>query len=246
MGDTVNEYESIFSPIDFLQVIWKRFWVVLLVSIVLVGATVGFSLVQTPVYEGSIKILIGQQRGITETPADVTGLQQVTLTMAEGVSTRPVAEAVIRQQNLDITPENFLDNLSVQQIGTTQFIQVTYNDSSPEQAARVANAIGEVFSQQVSEVSPSANAITATVWEQAAVPDEPVSPDPTRNGLLALVLALMLGVGLAVLLDLLDDSWHSAEEVERITGVPTFGTIPEIGAAKDKRDNYGGAKKRRG
>jgi capsular polysaccharide biosynthesis protein len=62
------------------------------------------------------------------------------------------------------------------------------------------------------------------------VPDEPVSPNPVRNGILALALGLMLGVGLAFLLEYLDDSWRSPEEVEHITGVPTFGTIPEYKA----------------
>ena len=239
-------YEHIFSLGDLLRAIWRRLWVVVLVATVLVAGAVGFSLTQTPVYEGSIKILIGQKRGITETRNDVMGLQQLTLTMAEGVSTRPVTEAVIRQQNLRITPENFLANLSVQQVGTTQFIEVVYKDSSPERAQQVANAIGEVFSQQVSEVSSSANAISATVWERAVTPDEPVSPDPVRNGLLALVLALMLGVGLALLLELVDDSWNSPEEAEQITGVPIFGVIPHFAGAKDTRENHRGGEAKRG
>jgi capsular polysaccharide biosynthesis protein len=162
----------------------------------------------------------------------VTGLQQLTLTMAEGVSTRPIAEAVIRQESLRITPQALLDNLSVEQIGATQFIQVTYEDSSPKRAQRVANAIGEAFSKKVSGGSSAANAISATVWERAALPSEPVSPNPMRNGLLTLVAALMLGVGLTLLLKLLDDSWHSPEEVEQITGVLTIGVIPQYSTAR--------------
>jgi capsular polysaccharide biosynthesis protein len=74
-------------------------------------------------------------------------------------------------------------------------------------------------------VSPSANAITATVWERAAVPDSPVSTNPLRNALLGLLLGGMLGLGLAFLLEYLDDSWRSPEEVEQVSGVPTFGAI---------------------
>jgi succinoglycan biosynthesis transport protein ExoP len=93
-----------------------------------------------------------------------------------------------------------------------------------------------VFSEQVSEVSPSASAITATVWERAETPEVPVSPNPVRNGFLALVLGLMLGVGLAFLLEYLDDSLRSPEEAEQITGVPTFGIIPEfIKTSADKK-----------
>jgi capsular polysaccharide biosynthesis protein len=225
-------YEDIYSLTNLLQAIWRRAWTIILVAIVLTGATVGFSLLQTPMYESSIKLFIGQENAIVETPSDVTGLQQLTLTMAEGVSTRPIAEAVIRQESLRISPQDLLDNLSVEQIGATQFIQVTYEDSSPKRAQRVANAIGEAFSKKVSDGSSTANAVSATVWERAALPSEPVSPNPMRNGLLTLVAALMLGVGLTLLLKLLDDSWHSPEEVEQITGVLTIGVIPQYSTAR--------------
>jgi capsular exopolysaccharide synthesis family protein len=232
-----KDEDYVFSLGEILRVIRMRLLIILLIAAVSVGAVVGSSLAQTPIYEASIKILVGQERGITQTPNDVIGLQQLTQTMTAAVSSRPVAEAVIRQQNLQITTETFLaENLSVEQLPNTQFIQVYYRDSSPEKAQRVANAIGEVFSERVSEVSPSANAITATVWEPAVVPDEPVSPDPVRNGLLALALGLMLGVALAFLLEYFDDSWRSPEEVEQISRVPTYGIIPSIDLNKAKKD----------
>ncbi len=233
------EGEYVLSLIDFLWVIWRRLWVILLMATVLTGAAVGFSLAQTPMYEASITILIGQERGSSapgNLGSDVQGLQQLTQTMAEGVNSRPVAEAVIQQHNLRVTPEDFLeDYLSVEQINTTQFIQVDYRDSSSERARLVANTVGEVFSEQVSNVSPSANDVTATVWERADVPDRPVSPNLVLNIGLALVAGLMLGVGLAFLLEYLDDSWRSPEEAEQISGVPTFGVIPEFEIPKSKK-----------
>ncbi len=225
----VAQGEFVLSLGDFLRVVWKRLWVVLLVTIVLVGAAVGSSLWLTPTYEASNKILVGQERGITETPNEVAGLQKLTQTMAEAVNSRPVAEAVIQQLGLQMTPEELLEgHLNVKQVRDTQFIQVDYEDPSPERAQQVVNTIGDVFSEQVSQVSPSANDITATVWERAEVPDEPVSPDPVRNSLLALGLGLMFGLGLAFLLETLDDRWRSPEEAEQISGVPTFGVIPEF------------------
>ena len=52
-------------------------------------------------------------------------------------------------------------------------------------------------------------------------------PRPLRNGFVALLFGLMLGVGLAFLLDYLDDSWRSPAEVEQISGVPTYALIPQ-------------------
>lgn len=219
--------------------VWKRFWAVLLVVVVVVGSTVGFTLVQTPMYQGSIKILVGQETS-GEVPGslygDVQGLQQISQTMAEAVATRPIAVAVIEQLDLSISPEALLGHLTVQQVNATQFIEVSYEDSDPERAQRIAIAVGDVFSETVSEVSPSANAITATVWEVSPVPTEPVSPSLPRNVLAALAVGLMLGIGLAFLLEYLDDSWRSPEELERVTGVPALGVVPAFKAPKSGKE----------
>ncbi len=233
-----SQDEYVLSLGDLFGVIWKRLWVIALAALLSMGAAVGYSLGQTPIYESSIKILVGQEQrsdAPSQLGSDVQGLQQLTLTVAEAVGTRPVAAAVIERRDLGVTPEEFLENLSVEQVSSTQFIQVSYRDPDPERAQQIADTIGEVFSDQVSEVSPSANAITATLWERAVPPESPASPNTPLNALLALVLGLMLGVGLAFLMEYLDDSWRSPEEVEQISGVPTFGIIPEFEVPKGKK-----------
>lgn len=197
----------------------------------------GFSLLQTPVYEAKIKILVGLQRDGSvplNLGSDITGLQQLTLTMAEAVDTRPVAEAVTNELNLKESPEALLEDLSAQQMPNTQFIEVSYKDTNPRQAQRVVNRIGQEFSEQVSDVSPSGNGVNATVWERAITPQSPVSPKPLLNSLVALVVGGMLGLGLAFLLEHLDDRWRSPQEAEQIFGVPALGVIPSFKTFKVK------------
>jgi hypothetical protein len=45
----------------------------------------------------------------------------------------------------------------------------------------------------------------------------------------------MLGIGLAFLLEHMDDRWRSPEEVEQVSGVPTFGIIPEFKLSNSKK-----------
>ena len=228
---------------DFFRTLRERFWVILLTVVLALGVALAISLLQQPTYEASTKILVGQEQGTSTSgnlAGDVQGLEQLTQTMAEAVSSRPLAQTVIEQLNLSVTPEDFLENkLSVEQIPETQFIQVSYTDNDPERAQEVTNTMGEVFTQQVSELSPEANAVTATVWEPAAVPDQPVSPQPLLYGLVALIAGTLLGIGLALLLDSLDDSWRSPEEAEQVSGAPTFGVIPTLEAPKARNKGKG-------
>lgn len=232
-GVTGEEPEGyVLSFGDFFRTLRERVWIILLTVILALGVALTASLLQQPTYEASTSILVGQEQGTSTSGnlgGDIQGLEQLTQTMVEAVSSRPLAQAVIEQLGLSVTPEDFLEErLSVQQIPETQFIEVSYTDGNPERAQQVTNTMGEVFVQQVSEISPEANAVTATVWEPAAVPDEPVSPQPLLYVLVALVIGTLLGVGLALLLDNLDDSWRSPEEAEQVSGVPTFGVIPTM------------------
>lgn len=238
--------EYAFTVGDLLQTMWKRLWIIVLVPILTVALAIGFSLLQTPVYEASIKVLVGQEQ--SEEPSNlqsnVQGLQQLTQTMELAVDSRPVAMDVIQRLDLETEPEAFLGELSAEQLGATQFIEVSYRDTDPELAQTVANTTGEVFSEEISEVNPSTEALTATVWERASVPEFPVSPSFLRNIFLGLVVGVLIGVALALLTEYLDDSWRSPEEVESISGVPTFGVIPGFegskrSAQREKREKKG-------
>jgi non-specific protein-tyrosine kinase len=63
----------------------------------------------------------------------------------------------------------------------------------------------------------------------ATVPASPVRPQPVRNAIIALVLGLVLGIGLVFLLEYLDDSVKSKDDLERATGgLPVLGVIPLV------------------
>jgi capsular polysaccharide biosynthesis protein len=159
------------------------------------------SLSMTPQYEASTKILIGKQA--PEDPAleiEVHQLQQLTLTMAEVTRSRPIAEDTIERLGLSTRHDVFLERLQAEPIENTQFIELSYTGPDPEKAQRVANTVRDVLSQRVSEASTGDTGMTAAIWERPPVPEEPVSPNPLRNGLMVLASVLLLFVGFAVAL----------------------------------------------
>lgn len=62
--------------------------------------------------------------------------------------------------------------------------------------------------------------------EEARVPREPIGPPRVRNIVIALLLSLAVGIGLAFLLDYLDDTLKSVEDVDRHLHLPTLALIP--------------------
>ncbi len=67
------------------------------------------------------------------------------------------------------------------------------------------------------------------ILDRAEPPDAPVTPKPLRNLAVAVLLGLIGGVGLAFLLEYLDTTITTREQIEEHLGLPFLGIIPELG-----------------
>ena len=231
-----------------LEILLRRVSLIILVMVVITGSAVGFSLYQMPTYQATVKMLVSQENpGGPNLGGDIAGLQEVTLTVARAVPTQPVAQRVVEQLNQpDLSAGEVLANMSVEPDPGTMFINISYQDSDPQRAQLIANSVAEASSQKISDVMLGANPIVARIWQPATLPENPVSPNPERNGIIALLLGGLLGVGLAFLLEYLEDSWNSPEEVEEVTGVPTFGVIPAFAISPGNRVEFSAGSKEGG
>lgn len=79
-----------------------------------------------------------------------------------------------------------------------------------------------------SKIAESMQISEARIIDVAMVPDHPVSPKPRQNTIFGFVLGLLVGVGLALLLEQLDTSVKSSKEIEELTGLSVLATIPLV------------------
>jgi polysaccharide biosynthesis transport protein len=72
----------------------------------------------------------------------------------------------------------------------------------------------------------------------ADLPDSPSSPDHVRNAVLALVVGLALGIGMAFLRERLDDRLRGRRDFEEHAGAPILAAVPKVSGWKDARDAH--------
>jgi capsular exopolysaccharide synthesis family protein len=140
----VFEIRQIFSVI-------RRWWWLILCTALLAGITAYLvSSKLTPTYQASTTVLVqpGQNSLVDEYSAALAG-QRLALTYSEMMKSNALLETVINRLGLSTTVEDFVKNIAVENVRDTQLIQVTVKDPSPEQAAKLADTIAEVFTTHI-------------------------------------------------------------------------------------------------
>jgi len=69
---------------------------------------------------------------------------------------------------------------------------------------------------------------SVSVENYSRLPREPVGPQRMKTILIAFVLSLIAGIGLAFLLDFLDDTIKSVDDVDRYINLPALALIPAV------------------
>ncbi|HEV8420996.1 MAG TPA: P-loop NTPase, partial [Actinomycetota bacterium] len=127
-----------------------------------------------------------------------------------------------------------IDDIQENLSSLNQKIQETKDTSSRAtlQAQRdVLVASLGVLQERLLEVQSNASVAQggAQIVQSAGEPRSPVSPNKGRDAVLALLVGLGLGIGLAFLRERLDDRIKTRQEIERRLGAPVIAAVPRIG-----------------
>jgi len=91
--------------------------------------------------------------------------------------------------------------------------------------------------QRMKEAGISAGIMASNIQviDQAELPTKPYKPNTRLNLLLAAVVGLFLGIGLAFFFEYLDNTVKTPEDVEQLIRLPSFGMVPEISYERQRR-----------
>lgn len=226
----MNEMEEqVISISEIFEALKKR-WI-LIVSITLVATLISGVLsffVIKPTYETSTKVFIGKEESNQEgyNTNDIQMYQKLLQTYAETIKTNEVVQAAINStNNTDLTVPAVKEALKVTPVSDTQILQIKYQNKNPEVAKEILESITNEFVILAKELVPNGN---VRVIEAVQLPENPVAPNKKMNVAIAFLLGFMVSVGLVFLIEYLDNTFKSKEELERELDIPVVGIIPEF------------------
>jgi len=92
---------------------------------------------------------------------------------------------------------------------------------------KIANGIAATFQQEIKTIMSVDNVQILAEAKVPAVPS-PVKPKPYLNIAIAFVVGLMASVGIIFLLEYLDNTIKTEQDVEQILGLSVLGAIATI------------------
>ena len=216
---------------DYVRVVRKRWRTITVATLLMIALAAAYTLTSPKVYEARTQLFVSTSGGsdTTQLLQGNTFTQQRVKSYSDLISTPAVLDPVISQLHLNTTADSLGLRVSASVPLDTVLIDVLVDDPNPQQAARIAGAVGKQFSssvidlERVSDTTPSP--VKVSVVRPPSVPIAPVSPKPTRNLALGVVLGLLVGLGAALLRDSLDTSVKSERDVKETTDETVIGTI---------------------
>ena len=223
----------------FMDKIW---WIILgfLAGALIAGLITHF--VITPKYTATAKMYMVSSS--SQSVVDLTDLnigQSISGDYVELLKTRPIVEGVIQEQDLDYSYNQLVNMLSLSVVNNTRIIKIDATSTDPKEAMNIANAIAE---KGVSELPKLMETPAPHIAEYAIVPVNKSSPSLTKNTMIGALLGLLIMLALFTVQFLMDDTFKTAEEIEREFGVMPLTVIPE-GKIEGMNDSTEKSKKRR-
>ena len=220
--------EQVIRLDELYEALKKRWLMIVSITLIatIISAAISFFIIK-PQYEASTKVFIGKDDGEGQgyNQNDVLMYQKLMKTYSEAIKTKDLISRSLDETSIDIKPEQVLENLTVVSVADTQILQIKYKNTNPQEAKTVVAEVTKEFINTSKELVPNGN---IKVIEEVKLPEAPISPNKKMNIAIAFLLGLMVSVGLALLLEFLDNTFKTKDQLERELDIPVLGVIPTV------------------
>ncbi len=214
---------------DYLRILRKRGWIILLLIVLTAGAAWGFSRLQTVEYKSSINVFVRPERIDNGT---LLATKQILRGFVRYIDSRNFAQRVINVLGLDMLPDTLTGKVTIASKDEDYIIQLDVVDTDPAQAERIALEWANQFVQwrnQDNLKQRKEDRVDADIVQNPTT--SKFRPQTTLNVIAGAIIGLLLGVGLVFFLEAIESNiLRSSDDVERALGTAVLGAIPAMGA----------------
>jgi capsular polysaccharide biosynthesis protein len=217
---------------DLFYMVRKRMKLIVIITLLctLASGLVSFFVLK-PVYEAQTSIIVGRPQGTEQTVySDIVMYQNLVQTYIQIAKSKLVADETARRLGEGFTSKDVQSAITVTPQSDTQIMVIKARSGDPSVAVQIATAVSGAFIETSKTVFPTGGDIQ--IMDRAQVPTTPVSPNKKMNVAIAFLIGLMGSLGLVFVIEYLDNTIKSEDDIARYLDLPVIGIIP-----KEAEDN---------
>ncbi|MBD3107150.1 capsular biosynthesis protein [Bacillus sp. AGMB 02131] len=222
--------EETISLKELFATLRKRVNLIIVVTIlaVMISGIVSYFFL-TPIYQVSTQLLVNQAKN-EESAYNYNEVQtnlQLINTYNVIIKSPAILDIVKEELKLDMSTNVLNEKITVSSEQNSQVVNINVQDEDPKNALAIANKVADVFQREVANIM---NVDNVKILAKAEIDENmsPIKPQPLLNIAIGLVIGLMLSIGLAFLLEYLDNTIKTEQDVEKYLNIPVLGVIPMI------------------
>ncbi|MEB2492982.1 Wzz/FepE/Etk N-terminal domain-containing protein [Peribacillus frigoritolerans] len=225
--------EETISIKDIFQTLMKRWKLITLLTLIaaLISGSISYFLL-TPVYQASTQILVNQKQSKNQLDSNqIQSNIDMINTYSVIIKSPAILEKVINNLELPQSVDQLSQRITINSQENSQVFSLTVQDSNPAKAVEIANTVSATFQKEIKEIM---NVDNVSILAKAEVKENPtpVKPSPLLNIAIAVVVGLMAGIGLAFLLEYMDNTIRDEKDIETLLDLPLLGSIQKISQHK--------------
>lgn len=215
----------------FLSIVEK--WKVILAAAIIGALMMALYsyVIATPMYEATSKLYVLNSKDSAINLSDLQIGSYLTSDYQQVFDTWEVNEMVIQNLGLNYTYGQLKDMLTIQNPSNTRILHITVQNENPQLAAIMANEYAYVAKKYISETMETDE---PKVLSEALAPKNPVTPRKKFNIALGFGAGAFIVCVIVTLMYIFDDKIKTADDVRKITGLPTLAIVPKNGTVNQK------------
>src|SRR4051794_22091944 len=208
-----------------------------LLFVIAVGASAAYTFTATKQYQSTATIFISaNMRDASDNYAATYAISTRMETYADLATSGDLLDGVISELGLDLSVSSLGAKIDSAVIPSTSQIKVTVTDPDPAVAQTINATLSQDLADYLAEVETptgtTSSQIIARVTDPADHQSSPVTPHTALDLVIAGLIGLVLGIGLAVARDVLDRSVSTLEHVEEVSNAPVLASVGFDGQIK--------------
>ncbi|WP_036203272.1 YveK family protein [Ureibacillus sinduriensis] len=220
------------SILVIFKILKKRIFLISSICVLCMGITAAINYFVLPeIYQSQTQILVNAKK-INQENYEWSQIEtdiQLIHTYNVIIKSPAILEKVIDELQLDATSSSLSEQIFVSNEDNSKVVNITVQDQDSKQATEIANKVAEVFKKDIPSLM---NVDNINILSTAAVPQTPVKPNKLINIGLAVVIGFMLGVGIAILIEIFNTRIKSELDIEEVSNIPILGVISPFDSEK--------------